>query len=202
MRTRTLLLLATVLTLAALVAAAVAAEGVTAGGAAMPRRTPPPADIPSSGSLWAAAVLHAWDQQRAAAWADGDVGALAGLYTSGSRTGARDVADLRHWRRRGLRVVGLRQQVVALRLHVPAPRHLVLTVTDRTVDGVAVGSRRTALPTSAWVSHRIRLRRVHGRWLVEEVSAQPARCPQRVASLDQGPMSITRPSTSTTTRSA
>jgi len=44
-----------------------------------------------------------------------------------------------------------------------------------TVDGIAVGPRRTALPTSAWVTHRIGLRRVHGRWLVDEVVAHPAR---------------------------
>lgn len=170
MRTRTLLLLATVLTVAA-----VAAAGVAAGGAAAPRRTPSRVDVPSSAALRAAEVLRAWDQRRAAAWAHGDVGGLARLYTRSSRTGARDVADLRRWRRRGLRVVGIRQQVAAFRLRVRASRHLVLTVTDRTVDGTAVGRRRTALPTSEWVSHRIRLRRVHGRWLVDEVVAQPAK---------------------------
>src|SRR6476661_6109757 len=35
-----------------------------------------------------AAVLAAWDRSRAAAWAEGDVGALARLYVDGSRTGA------------------------------------------------------------------------------------------------------------------
>jgi len=170
MRTRTLLLLATVLTLAS-----VAAAGVAAGGAAAPRRTPARATAPSSATLRATEVLRAWDQRRAAAWADGDLDDLARLYAPGSRTGARDVADLRRWRRRGLRVVGLRQQVAALRLRVPASHDLVLTVTDRTVDGIAVGHRRTALPTSGWVTHRIRLRRVHGRWLVDEVVAQPAK---------------------------
>jgi hypothetical protein len=174
MRTRTHLLLATVLTLAAVAAAGIAAGGA-AGGAAAPRRTPTRVDAPSSAALRAADVLRAWDQRRAAAWAAGDVGELARLYTPGSRTGARDVAELRRWTRRGLRVVGLRQQVAALRLRVPASHHLVLTVTDRTVDGIAVGPRRTALPTSAWVTHRIGLRRVHGRWLVDEVVAHPAR---------------------------
>jgi len=162
-------LLATVLTLAAF-----AAAGLASGGAAAPRRTPSRDDAVSSAALRAAEVLSAWDQRRAAAWADGGAGRLARLYTTGSRTGARDVAELRRWHRRGLRVVGLRQQVAALRLRVPTSHSLVLTVTDRTVDGIAVGQRRTALPTSAWVTHRIRLRRLHGRWLVDEV-AQPAR---------------------------
>jgi hypothetical protein len=170
MRTRTLLLLATVLTLAA-----VAAAGVAAGGAAAPRRVPTRVDAPSSAASRAAEVLRAWDRRRADAWATGDVAALARLYTPGSRTGARDVADLRRWHARGLRVIGLRQQVAALRVRVQMSRRLALTVTDRTVDGIAVGHWRTALPVSAWAIHRIGLRLVHGRWLVDEVVAQPAR---------------------------
>jgi hypothetical protein len=121
-------------------------------------------------------VLRAWDHRRAAAWSRADAAALAHLYTAGSRTGARDVRNLRRWHSRDLRVTGLRQQVARLLVRVEAPRQLVLTVTDRTVDGVAVGhGRRTALPVSAWTEHRIRLRREHGEWLVQEVVAQPAR---------------------------
>ena len=35
-----------------------------------------------------AAILAAWDERRAAAWAEGDAEALAGLYADGSRTGS------------------------------------------------------------------------------------------------------------------
>jgi hypothetical protein len=65
--------------------------------------------------------------------------------------------------------------VAALRVRVQSAHRLVLSVTDRTVDGIAVGHRRTALPVSAWAIHGIGLRLVHGRWLVDEVVAQPAR---------------------------
>ncbi len=98
------------------------------------------------------------------------------LYTRSSTTGARDVADLRRWRHRGLLVTGLRQQVGELRVLIAGSRRLVVRATDRTVDAVAVeGHRRTALPTSTWRSHRIRLVLRHGRWVVDEVEAQPAR---------------------------
>lgn len=174
MPTRTLLLLATTLT-----ATTIAVAGVAAGDAvpsSFAPSDPPRAERPLTGALRASTVLRAWDHRRAAAWARGDASALASLYTPGSRTGARDVGQLRRWHSRGLRVVGLRQQVAELRMPVETSRWMVLTVTERTVDGVAVGQhRRTALPRSAWTRHRIRLMRAHGQWLVDEVLAQPAR---------------------------
>jgi len=165
-------MLATTLTLATI---AVAGAGVTMGG-----DISPPARVaarrPVSATTRALAVLHAWDRRRGTAWSSGDPAALTRLYTVRSRTGARDVHDLRRWRSRGLRVVGLRQQVAALHVHAETTRCLVLTVTDRTVDGLAVGRhRRMALPRSDWVRHRIRLRREQGDWVVAEVVAQPAR---------------------------
>jgi|tagenome__1003787_1003787.scaffolds.fasta_scaffold20774464_2 hypothetical protein len=170
MRTRTLLLLATTLTLACIAGAEVAIGGDVSEPARGTFRLPMPA------ATRALAVLHAWDRRRSAAWASADPGALADLYTVRSRTGAQDVHDLRHWRSRGLRVVGLRQQVAALRVQAETKRGLVVTVTDRTVDGLAVGHhRRTALPRSNWMRHRIRLRREQGGWVVAEVVAQPAR---------------------------
>jgi hypothetical protein len=166
-----LLLLATTLTLSTVGVAGVAVSGPSPAA-------PAPESAPSSagGALRAAAILRAWDHRRAAAWAHADVGALAGLYTRRSRSGGQDVADLRRWRSRALRVVGLRQQVAELRVRVDTPHRLVVAVTDRTVDAVAVGrDRRTALPRSEWRAHRIRLLRVHDRWRVDEVVAQPAR---------------------------
>lgn len=154
---------------------AVAAAAADGGGATTPRRTPPRPDVPTSAAIRVAEILRAWDRRRAAAWARGEPAGLARLYTPGSRTGAGDVADLRRWRDRGLRVVGLRQQVAGIGLRRHTRGHLVLTVTERTVDGIAVGRRRTALPVSGWETHVISLRHVHGRWLVDEVVAQPAR---------------------------
>jgi hypothetical protein len=159
----------------------IAAAGVAQGG-------PPSTAVSTSGTapnhearattgvLHASEVLQAWDHLRGVAWSRADAPALADLYTPASRTGRRDVRDLRRWRGRGLRVVGLRQQVSGLRVRAETSRRLVLVITDRTVGGVAVGHRRrTALPASAWAQHRIVLRRVGDRWLVEDVVTQPAR---------------------------
>jgi hypothetical protein len=121
-------------------------------------------------------VLRRWDRQRADAWAAGDPAALGRLYVAGSLTGRRDVRDLEHWRKRGLRVAGLHQQVAALSLRRHGPGRLTVLVTDRTVDGVATGGRyRVGLPRSAWLTHRVTLRRVRGTWRVVEATAQPAR---------------------------
>lgn len=124
----------------------------------------------------ALAALREWDSARAHAWAHSDPRALARLYTPTSRTGRHDVADLLRWAGRGLRVVGLHQQIGSVRLTRTSSRILVVVVTDRTVDGVAVGGgRRTAVPASAWATHRVVLERVGPRWCVREVWAQPAR---------------------------
>jgi hypothetical protein len=170
MRTRTLLLLATGLTLATVGLAVVSA------GATDRHVRPDQAPAARSRIARALAVLRAWDRDRAAAWSHADPAALARLYLRRSRTGTRDAAHLRRWRDRGLRVTGLHQQVAAVRVDRASPGRIALTVTDRTVDAVAVGhGRRTALPASAWATHRITLRAVHGRWRVAEVVAQPAR---------------------------
>jgi hypothetical protein len=170
MRIRTLLVMATTITLTTIAVAGVALGGDVSGPA---RVTDPP---PVTAATRALAVLHAWDRRRSAAWSRADPVALARLYAVGSRTGARDVHDLRRWRSRGLRVVGLRQQVAALVAQAETTGSLLLTVSDRTVGGLAVGRhRRTELPRSDWTRHRVRLRRTHGDWVVGEVVVQPAR---------------------------
>jgi hypothetical protein len=174
MRTRTLLLSAVVVTLVP-----VWLGGLAAGGS-------PPEHAGSTTAATAAPsrvarallVLRRWDRRRATAWSRADPAALSALYTPGSRTGSRDVADLKRWRRRGLRVVGLRQQVAEARVAPDAHGRLVVVVTDRTVDGVAVGAgRRTSVPQSAWATHRVSLRHTADGWRVEEVTlsaSQPA----------------------------
>ena len=124
----------------------------------------PPPEVP------AAAVLHAWDDQRAHAWATGDPAALRDLYTAGSATGRADGAMLRSWHDRGLRVTGLRTQLLALAVRDWSDDRLVLVVTDRLAGGVAVGAGvRVPLPRDRATTRRVVLRRVAGEWRVSSV---------------------------------
>ena len=118
------------------------------------------------------AVLHAWDDQRADAWAAADVSALSALYTPGSAAGRRDVAMLRAWTARGLRVHGLRTQLLDVQVRRRTPERLVLAVTDRLAGGVAepVG---LPLPRDRPSRHVVVLRVVDGEWRVSAV--RPAR---------------------------
>lgn len=126
-----------------------------------------------SGTGSAARVLADWDARRSAAWAAGDVSALAGLYTEGSRTGAADVELFGHYRDRGLTVEGLTTQLLALSVVQRGPRRLVLDVTDRVVAGRAVGGTRpVALPTDRASARRIVLVRPGRTWLVAEARDQ------------------------------
>lgn len=130
---------------------------------------PPPAAEPRP-EVAAAEVLADWDADRSAAWASGDVRRLRALYTPGSVAGERDVAMLGRWLDRGLVVAGLRTQVLSLRELRRSADRWVLAVTDRVVDGDAVGRRtRAALPVDAASSRTITLRLVGGRWLVASV---------------------------------
>jgi len=120
-----------------------------------------------------AAVLAAWDERRAAAWAQGDVEALAGLYADGSRTGRADVRLLRHYRERGLTVDGLATQVLALEVLERSRERLVLLVTDRLVGGDAVGGATpVALPADRASTRRIVLVRTGEAWVVAEARDQ------------------------------
>lgn len=123
-------------------------------------------------------VLHRWDARRAQAWAHGDLRDLRALYSSGSAAGRHDVAMLRAWADRGLRVRGLRVQLLAVRVLDRAPDRLLLRVTDRVVDGRAGAPGRgwVPLPGDRPTTRRVRLQRTDGRWRVAAVTtAQPAR---------------------------
>lgn len=148
--------------------------GLAAGGSPRGSADAPATAASSSRESRALKVLGRWDRERAAAWRHADPVALAALYTSGSRTGRRDVTDLERWRRRGIRVAGLRQQVSSVRRASSTGSELVLVVTDRTVGGVGVGrGRRTQLPDSVWTTHRIRLRPSSAGWRVVEARIEP-----------------------------
>ena len=121
--------------------------------------------------LPAAALLHAWDRRRALAWANGDVQALGDLYTAGSGAGHADVALLKSYLHRGLRVTGLRMQVFAvLVLHHGHGRWRLL-VTDRLARAVAVGvGGSVRLPRDSAATRVISLvRGSDGRWRVSAV---------------------------------
>lgn len=114
-----------------------------------------------------AAILAAWDELRAAAWAEGDAEALAGLYADGSRAGRADVRLLRHYRQRGLTVEGLATQVLALEVLGRSRARLELLVTDRLVGGEAVGGATPVpLPADRASTRRIVLVREGAAWVV------------------------------------
>lgn len=123
-------------------------------------------------------VLHAWDVRRARAWARGDRGALRDLYVPGSVAGRRDVAMLAAWEERGMRVRGMRMQVLAAEVREATADRVRLVVTDRLASAVAVGrGTRVVLPRDAASTRTVLLRRWAGEWRVAEVrgSGQPAR---------------------------
>ncbi|HEX6248204.1 MAG TPA: hypothetical protein VFZ64_10065 [Nocardioidaceae bacterium] len=140
------------------------AESVAPSGS--PRPAVAARDIP------AAVVLRGWDDARARAFADGDPGALRRLYVAGSRAGRADVRVLRGYLRRGLRVEGLRMQVLALDVVEEASGRLRLRVTDRLSGGVVVGRGGSlALPLDEASTRVVELVRTRsGRWQVSSVS--------------------------------
>ncbi len=119
-------------------------------------------------------VVHAWDERRSAAWAAADPAALARLYTPASAAGAADVAMLRAWQERGLRVVDLRMQLLSVETRRRTPHRLVVVVSDRVATAVAVGHGvRRALPRDEVSTRRLVLVRSAGEWRVAQ--ARPVR---------------------------
>ena len=115
-------------------------------------------------------VLRRWDARRSRAYAAADAAALRALYVPGSRTGGADLAVLRGYRERDLRVTGMRTQVLGVRVVERTPRRLTLVVTDVLASAVAASrDRRWALPRDRPSTRRVVFVRVRGRWLVAEV---------------------------------
>lgn len=111
-------------------------------------------------------VLHDWDRRRARAWSDGSVHRLRMLYGRHSASGAADRAMLATYRQRGLRVLGMRRQTLAVRALHATGRRLTLRVTDRLVSGVVVGDAiRQRLPRAGFESQTLTFRRSSRGWI-------------------------------------
>lgn len=138
----------------------------------------PPAGPPVSvvEAVEAVHVLHDWDRARARAWAAGDTAALGRLYAPRSDAGRHDVAMLRRWVVRGLRVRRMTMQVLAVALRYRSDRRLVLVVTDRlsSAEAVAIdGDTPRLLPRDGATTRRLEFRRTAHRWLLSSVYARP-----------------------------
>jgi hypothetical protein len=144
-----------------------------------PRPVPAPARPPSmtvTEALSALAVLRDWDLARASAWARGDLAGLRRIYLPGSAAGTHDVAMLRRWVERGLRVRGMTMQVLAVDLRRRTDRRIVLDVTDRLADAVAVpagGGEREALPRDGLTTRRLAFRSTRNGWVLASVYERP-----------------------------
>ena len=133
-------------------------------------RAAPAASFPASD------VLRRWDRARGRAFAEGDVDALRSLYAAGSAAGTSDVRLLRAYLRRGLRVEGMRMQLLSLEVLHEEPTRLRLLVTDRLTGSVAVGrGTRVRLPEDQASTRVVELRRTASGsdWQVEGVSSAP-----------------------------
>jgi hypothetical protein len=120
-------------------------------------------------------VLRGWDARRSRAYARADVAGLGDLYVPGSRTGASDRAVLRGYRDRGLRVSGMRTQLLGAQVLHDSERRITVLVTDVLLDAVADdgGGRRWALPQDRASLRRVLLVRHDGTWRVAEAYAVP-----------------------------
>lgn len=160
--------------LALLLSVGLTLVAVLAGVTALQERPPVPppqpvaAQVPSA--IPAIEVLRRWDLRRSRAWADGDASALRRLYAPGSRTGRRDAAVLTAYADRGLRVTGVRMQLLTVELRSSREDAMVLMVTDRMTRAVARGGGGpVVLPRDQPSTWRVSLRRLAGEWRVAEV---------------------------------
>lgn len=116
-------------------------------------------------------VLHAWDGQRARAWAGVDAPALRSLYVRGSSAGRADVRLLRAYAARGLVVRRIVTQLFAVRVLRRDASAMRLRVFDRVAGGEVVRDGHTlALGSSRPVTRDVELRLGRKGWRVASVS--------------------------------
>ncbi|QYJ05329.1 hypothetical protein KUV85_06530 [Nocardioides panacisoli] len=150
-----------------------ATAGDTAGAAATLDSTSAPAPVAGESPV---GVLRAWDRRRADAWSTGDAAGLARLYADGAEAGRRDVAMLRRWNDRGLRVHGMRMQVLDVDVRRATDRRVVVHVTDRLTGAVAErvdDGRRWELPADRAETRRLVFRRTTSGWVLAAAYDRP-----------------------------
>ena len=137
---------------------------------------PRPSTMTVTEAVASLSVLRDWDRARSAAWARGDLAALRRIYLAGSRAGAHDVAMLRRWVERGLRVRRMTMQVLSVDLRVRTDRRIVLDVTDRLADTVAVpvgGGEPRLLPRDGLTTRRLTFRLTRAGWVLAAAYERP-----------------------------
>lgn len=160
------------------------AAGTACGSPASEDPSAPPA--PERPEVAAARAFAEWDAARAEAWAADDPRALAALYRGAAARG--DLEALARWHARGLRVTGLRTQVLALevlasaagaagryRLRLRARIADTARVVGLSVDagGEGEGDAGTPLPHDTARTRVVVLACVDGAWRVERISEPP-----------------------------
>lgn len=132
-------------------------------GASEPPRPAPAASTPESASLRAVRVVERWQEARSRAYAVGDEGALRRLFVTGSSAGRRDVAILRAYAARGvrLRLTTRTSQVAVL---ASRPRLVVVRVHSLVRAVARHHGRDRALPSQGWAWRRLELRLLDGVW--------------------------------------
>ena len=141
-----------------LTVAAVWVLGPGAAPAAGPVAAPASSSVtpPETAEARMVRLLAAWDSARAAAYHRGSVTDLQALYRPGSAAGAADVTLLRGYLARGLRVEGMRMQLLAVEAVQARPGRVAARVTDRlSGSAVVAGERRVALPRDRATSRRV-----------------------------------------------
>ncbi|HEX7740744.1 MAG TPA: hypothetical protein VF426_13965 [Marmoricola sp.] len=117
-------------------------------------------------------VIHHWDARRAAAYRADDAGLLRSLYARGSSAGTADLAVLRAYDRRGVRVTTMTPQVLAFTVLDREPDRLRVRLTGRVAARGDDGRRCLLLPTSPISIRDLTLRRSAGRWVMVSVRAR------------------------------
>jgi hypothetical protein len=151
--------------------------GVESAGSATAASADRRARVSVPQAVRAVTVLREWDAARAEAWQAGDAPGLRRLYVPGATAGERDVAMLRRWIARGLRVEGMSMQVFAVRVVQWRHDRLVLVVDDRLAAARAVrvaDGERWDLPRDRASTRRLEFRRTTTGWRLDAAYDRPA----------------------------
>lgn len=157
-------------------------DGSEAPGATLTHSSP--SAHPTAAAAAAAAVkeatqiLRLWDEARARAWATGDQKALEALYVPDSAAAAVDVAMLRRWLDRGLRVTGVERTISSLEVLERSEQKLRLAFLEQTGlaeyvgEGVEGAVADPEMTPGASRPRVVELRETEGTWRMASVIDQ------------------------------